>query len=67
MNYFRAVEIEKRMMFLILHLIIAVAAFNLVSTLVMVVNDKQRRHRDPAHARRLPGQRSCRSSWSRAR
>ncbi|WP_283149293.1 lipoprotein-releasing ABC transporter permease subunit [Silvimonas soli] len=40
-TYFRAVEIEKRMMFLILTLIVAVAAFNLVSTLVMVVTDKQ--------------------------
>ncbi|MDC7713941.1 lipoprotein-releasing ABC transporter permease subunit [Vogesella sp. LYT5W] len=40
-NYFRAVQIEKRMMFIILTLIVAVAAFNLVSTLVMVVTDKQ--------------------------
>jgi lipoprotein-releasing system permease protein len=40
-NYFRAIQIEKRMMFIILTLIIAVAAFNLVSTLVMVVTDKQ--------------------------
>jgi lipoprotein-releasing system permease protein len=40
-NFFRAVEIEKRMMFLILTLIIAVAAFNIVSALVMVVTDKQ--------------------------
>lgn len=40
-NYFRAVQIEKRMMFIILTLIIAVAAFNLVSTLVMAVTDKQ--------------------------
>ncbi|KAF0814978.1 Lipoprotein-releasing system transmembrane protein LolE [Andreprevotia sp. IGB-42] len=40
-TYFRAVEIEKRMMFIILTLIIAVAAFNLVSTLVMLVTDKQ--------------------------
>ncbi|MEN9658555.1 MAG: hypothetical protein RL571_2020 [Pseudomonadota bacterium] len=40
-TYFRAVEIEKRMMFIILTLIVAVAAFNLVSTLVMVVTDKQ--------------------------
>ncbi len=39
-NYFRAIQIEKRMMFVILALIIAVAAFNLVSTLVMVVTDK---------------------------
>ena len=34
-NFFRAVEIEKRMMFIILALIVAVAAFNIVSTLVM--------------------------------
>ncbi len=40
-NFFRAVAIEKRMMFLILLLIVAVAAFNIVSTLVMAVTDKQ--------------------------
>jgi len=40
-NLFRAVQIEKRMMFIILTLIIAVAAFNVVSTLVMLVTDKQ--------------------------
>ncbi len=40
-NLFRAVQIEKRMMFIILTLIVAVAAFNLVSTLVMLVTDKQ--------------------------
>lgn len=40
-QYFRAVQIEKRMMFLILTLIVAVAAFNLVSSLVMTVTDKQ--------------------------
>ncbi|WP_374347625.1 lipoprotein-releasing ABC transporter permease subunit [Chitinimonas sp.] len=40
-NYFRAVQIEKRMMFVILTLIVAVAAFNLVSSLVMAVTDKQ--------------------------
>ena len=40
-NYFRAVQIEKNMMFIILSLIIAVAAFNIVSTLVMAVTDKQ--------------------------
>ncbi len=39
--FFHAVKMEKTMMFLILLLIIAVAAFNLVSSLVMVVNDKQ--------------------------
>ncbi len=49
-TYFRAVEIEKRMMFVILALIIAVAAFNLVSTLVMVVTDK---HPDIAILRTL--------------
>lgn len=40
-NFFRAVAIEKNMMFLILMLIVAVAAFNIVSTLVMAVTDKQ--------------------------
>jgi lipoprotein-releasing system permease protein len=40
-NFFRAVEIEKRVMFIILTLIVAVAAFNIVSTLVMVVTDKR--------------------------
>lgn len=40
-NFFRAVQIEKRVMFIILTLIVAVAAFNIVSTLVMVVTDKQ--------------------------
>lgn len=40
-QYFRAVEIEKRMMFLMLNIIVLVAAFNLVSTLVMTVTDKQ--------------------------
>ena len=40
-NFFRAVQIEKTAMFIILTLIVAVAAFNIVSTLVMVVTDKQ--------------------------
>ena len=40
-NWFSAVQIEKRLMFIILTLIVAVAAFNLVSTLVMTVTDKQ--------------------------
>ncbi len=39
--YFAAVQTEKRMMFVILTLIVAVAAFNLVSTLVMTVTEKQ--------------------------
>ncbi len=40
-NWFDAVQIEKRMMAIILTLIVAVAAFNLVSTLVMTVTDKR--------------------------
>ena len=40
-NWFDAVQLEKRMMFIILTLIVAVAAFNLVSTLVMTVTDKR--------------------------
>lgn len=40
-NFFRAVKTEKTVMFVILSLIIAVAAFNIISTLVMVVTDKQ--------------------------
>ena len=40
-NFFRAVQTEKTVMFIILSLIIAVAAFNIISTLVMVVTDKQ--------------------------
>jgi lipoprotein-releasing system permease protein len=49
-TYFRAVQIEKRMMFLILTCIILVASFNLVSTLVMAVTDK---HADIAILRTL--------------
>ncbi len=40
-TWFAAVQLEKRMMFIILTLIVAVAAFNLVSTLVMSVTDKR--------------------------
>jgi lipoprotein-releasing system permease protein len=40
-NFFRAIQIEKNVMFIILLLIVAVAAFNIVSTLVMAVTDKQ--------------------------
>ena len=40
-NWFDAVQLEKRLMFIILTLIVAVAAFNLVSTLVMTVTDKR--------------------------
>ncbi len=49
-NYFRAVEIEKRMMSLLLFFIIAIAAFNLVSSLFMVVKEK---HPDIAILRTL--------------
>lgn len=41
LSFFKAVQMEKRVMFIILTLIVAVAAFNLVSTLVMVVTDKE--------------------------
>jgi len=40
-NFFRAIQTEKRVMFIILLMIVAVAAFNIVSTLVMVVTDKR--------------------------
>ncbi|MFU8896357.1 MAG: lipoprotein-releasing ABC transporter permease subunit [Gammaproteobacteria bacterium] len=40
-NFFRSIQLSKQMMFTILLLVIAVAAFNIVSTLVMVVKDKQ--------------------------
>lgn len=49
-TWFAAVQVEKRMMFIILTLIVAVAAFNLVSTLVMTVTDK---HADIAILRTL--------------
>jgi len=40
-NFFRALKTEKMVMFIILLLIVAVAAFNIVSTLIMMVTDKQ--------------------------
>lgn len=40
-NFFKAIKLEKRVMFIILTLIVAVAAFNIVSTLVMAVTDKR--------------------------
>ncbi|HEY4732530.1 MAG TPA: lipoprotein-releasing ABC transporter permease subunit [Gammaproteobacteria bacterium] len=49
-NFFRAVQMEKTVMFVILLLIVAVAAFNIVSTLVMMVTDK---HSDIAILRTL--------------
>jgi lipoprotein-releasing system permease protein len=41
-NFFRSISITKRMLFFILSLMVAVAAFNIVSTMVMVVKDKRR-------------------------
>ena len=49
-NFFRALQTERRVMFVILSLIVAVAAFNIVSTLIMVVTDK---HSDIAVLRTL--------------
>lgn len=40
-NFFRSIQMEKSMMFMILSMIVAVAAFNIVATLVMIVKDKQ--------------------------
>ena len=58
-TWFTAVQIEKRMMFIILTLIVAVAAFNLVTTLVMTVTEKRGDIRfdlvDLCHPRRLVG------------
>ncbi len=47
--FFEAVQVESNVMFLILTLIILVAALNIVSGLIMLVKDKSRRHRHPAH------------------
>lgn len=41
-NFFRSIEITKHMLFVILSLLVAVASFNIVSTMVMVVKDKRR-------------------------
>ncbi len=41
-NFFQAIQLEKRIMFIVVALIIAVAAFNIVSTMVMMVNEKAR-------------------------
>ena len=41
-NFFRSIEITKRILFVILSLLVGVAAFNIVSTMVMVVKDKRR-------------------------
>jgi lipoprotein-releasing system permease protein len=65
-NFFRAVQIEKNVMFIILLLIVAVAAFNIVSTLVMAVTDKQATSPSCARWGRARAA-SCRCSSCRAR
>ena len=40
-NFFRSIEITKSMLFVILLMVVAVAAFNIVATLVMIVKEKQ--------------------------
>ena len=40
-NFFRAIQIEKRVMMIILFMIVSVAIFNIISTLVMIVNEKK--------------------------
>src|SRR6202044_3451914 len=40
-NFFRSIEITKSMLFVILLMLVAVAAFNIVATLVMIVKEKQ--------------------------
>ena len=65
-TWFAAVKTEKRMMFLILALIVAVAAFNLLSSLVMAVRTSN--PTSPSCARWAPGRAKWRaSSWCRAR
>ena len=55
-NFFRSIQLTKSALFIILLLVVGVAAFNIVSTLVMVVKDKQLGYRDPAHHRRHAAQ-----------
>lgn len=52
-NFFRSIQLTRSIVFVILLLVVAVAAFNIVSTLVMVVRDKTRRDRHFAYARRV--------------
>ena len=52
-SFFEALQVERNVMFLILTLIILVAALNIVSGLIMLVKDKSRRHRHPAHHGRV--------------
>jgi lipoprotein-releasing system permease protein len=50
-NLYRAIEFQRAMMFLLLSLLVGVAAFNLVSALIMVVNQRPRRRRSASNAR----------------
>ena len=54
-TFFNALQVERNVMFLILTLIVLVAALNIVSGLIMLVKDKGARHRDPAHHGRDAG------------
>ncbi len=47
-NLFSALKLEKTVMFIILALIVLVAAFNIASTLIMMVMEKRKRCRDPS-------------------
>ena len=60
-TFFNALQVERNVMFLILTLIVLVAALNIVSGLIMLVKDKGRRHRDPAHHGSHRKARSCAS------
>ena len=65
-SLFGALQVERNVMFLILTLIILVAALNIVSGLIMLVKDKGRRHRHPAHDGRDARRGDARISSSRA-
>ena len=61
-TFFNALQVERNVMFLILTLIVLVAALNIISGLIMLVKDKGARHRHPAHHGRDAAARSCASS-----
>ena len=54
-TFFNALQVERNVMFLILTLIILVAALNIISACIMLVKDKGKRHRHPAHDGGDPG------------
>src|SRR3546814_12440949 len=64
-SLFRALKLEKLGMAVILTLIIIVAAFNIVSTLTMVVRDKTRERSDERRGGKEVV-RTCKSRWSQA-